>query len=105
KTFNDTMDTLINNTGIIEAMRDEEKDGKIVFTSNAGNLNTGTLKTKLFQEKGATFKSTGTLDGGRDAHYYYDNLDGAANISGTINANQSDTGNLDVVGNVTLGAD
>ncbi len=103
KTFNDTMDTLINNTGILQATRAVEKDGKIVFESNTGNVNSGTIDTNLFIEEGYSFFNTQTASilGGSA---FYDNIDGAANISGSIGSNQTDTGDLIVVGNIMLTA-
>lgn len=101
KLLNDTFDHLINNEGVIQATRAEERDGKIVFVSNAGIDNSGTLDTNVLNEKGGAFHSTGTVTGGEA---YYDNLDGAANISGNIGSNQTDVGDLIVDGNITLTA-
>jgi len=64
--------------------------------------NTGTIATKLFDETAYSFHTSGTITGG-DA--LYDNVDGAAFISGNIGSNQVDTGNLIVDGNITLTAD
>ena len=77
--------------------------GEIVIEANHGGIyNSGTIDTQRFTETGYTFKSTGTLLGGG---YNYDNLDGAAYISGNIGADQSDAGNLIVDDDITLVAD
>ncbi|MBI4432232.1 MAG: filamentous hemagglutinin N-terminal domain-containing protein [Candidatus Omnitrophica bacterium] len=114
KTLNDTMDTLINNDGLIQASRAVEKDGVIYFVSNGANVNTATgiLRSSILDERGYTFRTIGAIDGGLDAYgrviagkAFYENLDGAANISGSIGSDQSDTGDLIATGNITLTAD
>ena len=75
----------------------------IVRAGEYGVYNTGTINAEVFDEKGYTFNSTGSLLGGT---YFYDNLDGAATIAaGTVSADQTDTGDLIVTGDITLGAD
>ncbi|MBI2871022.1 MAG: filamentous hemagglutinin N-terminal domain-containing protein, partial [Candidatus Omnitrophica bacterium] len=111
----DVFDTLVNNTGLIEASRAEERDGTIYLLSNVGmeNRETGILRSNVLQEEGATFGTWGTMDGGIDADghivkgaAFYKNLDGAlTNLTGSIGSDQTDADNIVVTGNVTLTAD
>ena len=122
----DVFHNAINLTGYVTADSFEEKDGVINLTAGGGDIlldgnletdtgkitvragensvfNSGTINAEVFDEKGYTFVNTGTLLGGE---YFYDNLDGAVKLlNGTISANQTDTDNIIVDGDVTLGAD
>lgn len=103
--LNQTLDTLINNEGVMEATNAVVKDGVITFTSNGEILNSGTIRAEQFSETGYTFRTTGVMAGGLNGGIaLYDNLDGAANISGSIGSNQMDTGDLNVSGDITLTA-
>ncbi len=99
KDINVTLDTLVNNTGIIEATRMVERDGVVEFVSNGAIENSGTIDVSKFNEKAYTFRTSGTLTGGT-AHF--DNLDGAAEIAGDIGSNIYDTGDLIVTSDITL---
>ncbi len=100
KDINVTLDTLVNNTGIIEATRMVERDGVVEFVSNGAVENSGTINTNKFSEKAYTFRTSGALLGG-NAHF--DNLDGAAEIGGSIGSNIYDTGDLIVTSDIYLG--
>ena len=106
KTFQDTMQTLINQDGLVKASRAVEKDGVIEFVSNGAIVNTGTIDTNFLKEEGYTFKTSGTLlsSEGRGRAFYH-NIDGKALISGDIGIDQFDEGDLIVDGNITLIAD
>ena len=85
----------ISLNGLIEA-----DTGAITVRAGEGGVyNEGTISAELFDEKGYTFVNTGTMEGGAAL---YDNLDGAAFISGNIGMDQYDTGDLTVNGNITL---
>ncbi len=87
----------VTNTGTLQAKR-----GKIEIKTDGVIENRGTIDAKIFQEHGYTFRSMGILKGG-DA--YFDNTDGAADISGSLGSAVSDTGNINVVGDLTLTQD
>jgi len=99
KALSDVLDTLINNEGIIEASSAVEKDGVVHFVSNGAIENSGEIYADIFREEGYTFRTFGTLAGGVA---YFNNIDGAANISGIIGSDISDTGDLNVVGDINL---
>ncbi|MCM8791089.1 MAG: filamentous hemagglutinin N-terminal domain-containing protein [Candidatus Omnitrophica bacterium] len=100
--LSDIFSLAINQDGVARATRMENVDGRIFFTSDGVNVNTGTIDTELFKEIGYSFRSSGTIMGGKA---YYDNKDGAAYIQGNIGSDQTDTYNLVVDGDITLIAD
>jgi len=91
----------VANNDILNAGTLDVGAGRIEVDAGAtGTMeNTGTINAGLFNEKGYSFRSSGSLLGGQ---YSYNNVDGAANLSGSIGADQSDVGNLIVTGAVTL---
>ena len=51
KTLNNTMDTLINNRGLIQATKAIERDGQVEFVTNGKAINMGELLANHFRER------------------------------------------------------
>ncbi len=95
KTLDDVFTHLVNNSGIVEASRAVDRDGRIEFVSNTGIQSLGTIKTDEFYERGAAFNLGGNYWVG---HASLDNLDGAVNLN-TGNYTGITADNVDVIVN------
>ena len=89
----DVLDSLIDNTGIIEATALVEKGGVVRLVNQGGAvISTGALKAKELQEQGASFKIGGTFDVDKSS---ISNDDGAVTLgTGNYSGEISDLANI-----------
>jgi len=111
KTLGNTMNTLINNTGVIEAQRIVEKDGVVELVSNGAIQSSGSLIVERLFEDAAAFSVGGNYHVGV-AHVQ--NRDGAVTLNtGDYSGVTQDPGDIIVsagatitlIGNTTFWAD
>jgi autotransporter-associated beta strand protein len=85
----------ITNAGTLQAER-----GSIEIEAGEGEVvNEGSLKAARMEESGYTFRTTGSME---IADAYFDNIDGAADISGSIGAGTYNDVDFNVIGDITL---
>ena len=97
-----TLEQIVNNTGVLQANNVAEQGGIVELTASGAINNSGTIQAASMIEQAETFHSTGVLDVG---HGYFNNLDGAINISGSISGTIADVGDIDLTGAVSLTGD